>query len=100
MRQPDWMKQHQPSEPLLDMVGSTSLSQAGLPANEPRAAAHRVPASGVAARLVQPVREAGTGGLVFIARNEGQAEELASCFQGFMPGAQVILLPPWDCLPY
>jgi transcription-repair coupling factor (superfamily II helicase) len=38
--------------------------------------------------------------LVFIARSENQAEEVSAAFEGFMPEAQVVLLPPWDCLPY
>jgi transcription-repair coupling factor (superfamily II helicase) len=35
-----------------------------------------------------------------VARSEGQAEEVAISFRQFEPEAQVIVLPPWDCLPY
>jgi transcription-repair coupling factor (superfamily II helicase) len=59
-----------------------------------------LPAAAIAARLIDPVRQAGADGLLFIARNERQAEEIAVSAKQFLPAAQVILLPPWDCLPY
>lgn len=94
------MKRKKPSAKPLDLIGSTALSATGLPSIERPEATPRLPASAIAARLIGHVQEAGPDGLIFIARSEGQAEEVSAAFKGFMPEAQVILLPPWDCLPY
>lgn len=81
-------------------TGSPTLSRAGFPSVERPGASSRLPASAFAARLIGQVQGAGPDGLVFIARSEGQAEEVSTAFKSFMPDVQVILLPPWDCLPY
>jgi len=82
------------------VVGSTTLSESGLPSQDHPARSPRIPAAAIAARLVQAVRHGGADDLIFIARSESQAEEVSISFKQFMPQTQVILLPPWDCLPY
>jgi transcription-repair coupling factor (superfamily II helicase) len=83
-----------------DPIGLTALSRTGLPSAERPEAVPRTPAAAIAARLISHVQDAGSDGLIFIARSESQAEEVSAAFKGFTPEAQVILLPPWDCLPY
>ncbi|WP_189343609.1 MULTISPECIES: DEAD/DEAH box helicase [unclassified Mesorhizobium] len=75
------------------------MPDAGLPTDE-RRTTWRVSSSAIGARLIERVRDAGPDGVVFIARSESQAEEVSICCKAFMPESQVILLPPWDCLPY
>jgi transcription-repair coupling factor (superfamily II helicase) len=94
------MKRKKSTGLALNATGSPALSRTGFPSVERQAATSRLPASAIAARLIGHVLEAGPDGLVFIARSEGQAEEVATAFECFMPDVQVILLPPWDCLPY
>ncbi len=60
----------------------------------------RVPPAGLAARLIPLVEKAGVRGLIHIARSENEADEIARSFAGFMPEAELVLLPPWDCLPF
>jgi heptosyltransferase-2/heptosyltransferase-3 len=50
-----------------------------------------MPAAAIAARLISSVQEAGSDGLVFIARSESQAVEVSAAFKGLAPEAQVIL---------
>jgi transcription-repair coupling factor (superfamily II helicase) len=38
--------------------------------------------------------------LLHVARSETRAERLARAARSFAPGCEVLLLPPWDCLPY
>lgn len=94
------MTRKKPAGSSIDLIGLPPLSGTGLPSAERPEAVPRAPAAAIAARLISHVKDAGTDGLVFIARSEAQAEEVSAAFKGFMPEAQVILLPPWDCLPY
>ncbi len=69
------------------------------PADPVDAEAGAVPAGAAAAALV----EAATGrkgGLVHIASDERGAEVLAEIARAFAPGLEVLVFPPWDCLPY
>ncbi|MBZ9678541.1 DEAD/DEAH box helicase [Mesorhizobium sp. ES1-1] len=94
------MKRKKSAGSPIDLIGLTTLSGTGVPSAERPEAVPRTPAAAIAARLIGPVQEAGSDGLMFIARSESQAEEVSAAFKGFTPEAQVILLPPWDCLPY
>ncbi|HEV7415670.1 MAG TPA: DEAD/DEAH box helicase, partial [Tianweitania sediminis] len=60
----------------------------------------RVPPAAIAARLVETFAEDDTRGLIHIAGGEHEAEETARAFQSFQPGVEVLVVPPWDCLPY
>jgi len=94
------MKRQKNLKPPIDVVGSSTLSESGVPSEEHATRSRRIPAAAIAARLVQAVRDGGADDVIFIARSENQAEEVSISFKQFMPETQVILLPPWDCLPY
>ncbi len=53
-----------------------------------------------AVRLIEWAREAGPAGLIHVAEEERRAERLAQALKGLAPDLEVLLLPPWDCLPY
>jgi transcription-repair coupling factor (superfamily II helicase) len=53
-----------------------------------------------AVRLLEQVRGAGPGGVVYVAEGERRAAQLAQVLKGLAPDLDVYLLPPWDCLPY
>ncbi|PZO80828.1 MAG: DEAD/DEAH box helicase [Mesorhizobium amorphae] len=83
------------------VVGGGTLAPGGIPSRVGlEGAKARPPASAVAARLIAPVFESGTDGLVFLARGEFHAEEIARAVKAMAPGIETIVLPPWDCLPY
>jgi len=54
----------------------------------------------VAIRLLGLYRSLGSGGLVHLASSESRADRLARALRSLAPDANVILFPPWDCLPY
>ncbi|HEY0523566.1 MAG TPA: TRCF domain-containing protein [Stellaceae bacterium] len=54
----------------------------------------------VALRLAEWTREAGAAGLIHVARSETRADRLARAVRGLMPDLEVLVFPPWDCLPY
>ena len=57
------------------------------------------PLGAVAAALVEAVAKR-SGAVVHLAEDERAAEELADLAQAFAPGLEVLVFPPWDCLPY
>src|SRR3954467_11993997 len=54
----------------------------------------------VAVRLLEWARAAGPRGLIHVARSETRAQRLVRALRGFAPQLEVLILPPWDCLPY
>ena len=78
-----------------------TLQPAGAPSpGEKPEAARDIPVAGVAARLVRVVAGRNLQ-LLYVATGERRAEELARAVQAFAGGElEVVLLPPWDCLPY
>ena len=50
--------------------------------------------------LAEWPRSAAARTLLHVARSETRAERLARAAASFAPGCEVLLLPPWDCLPY
>ena len=54
----------------------------------------------LAIRLLVWAGEAGRGGLIYVASSERRAQRLASILRGLAPELEVLLFPPWDCLPY
>src|SRR5690242_11934654 len=54
----------------------------------------------VAVRLLEWAREAGSRGLIHVARSETRAQRLVRALRGLAPQLEVVTLPPWDCLPY
>ncbi|WP_454759990.1 DEAD/DEAH box helicase [Caulobacter segnis] len=64
----------------------------------PRAnAGAQPPAAAVAVALAAAV---GRGVSVHIASSERRAEEIGRALAGLTAGVEVLVLPPWDCLPY
>ena len=57
------------------------------------------PAAFVAAKLVDYVAQEGTL-LAYVALSEGSALAVAEAARCFAPDVDIVLLPPWDCLPY
>jgi transcription-repair coupling factor (superfamily II helicase) len=58
------------------------------------------PPSAVAAALVEPARGAGPSGLVYVASSERRADEIGRALRQFAPDVEVLMLSPWDCLPF
>ncbi|HEV7253025.1 MAG TPA: DEAD/DEAH box helicase [Mesorhizobium sp.] len=84
-----------------EVIGEAPLQPGGASAPaEPKAARPRLPSAAVASRLVEPVRAAGARGLLHLASSEVAADEIARAFKSLVPEAEVVVLPPWDCLPY
>ena len=54
----------------------------------------------VAVRLLEWARVAGQRGLIHVARSETRAQRLVRALRGLAPRLEVVMLPPWDCLPY
>ncbi len=53
-----------------------------------------------AVRLIELADTTGAEGGIYLAQGRRRAELLAKAVRGLSPNLQVILLPPWDCLPY
>jgi transcription-repair coupling factor (superfamily II helicase) len=54
----------------------------------------------VAVRLLEWARAARPRGLIHVARSETRAQRLVCALRGLAPQLEVVMLPPWDCLPY
>jgi transcription-repair coupling factor (superfamily II helicase) len=54
----------------------------------------------VAVWLLEWARVAGPRGLIYVARSETRAQRLVRALRGLAPRLEVLMLPPWDCLPY
>jgi transcription-repair coupling factor (superfamily II helicase) len=53
-----------------------------------------------AARLRALLDAAATEGLFHLSADEQRAREVAVCLAAIAPEREVLLFPPWDCLPY
>lgn len=58
------------------------------------------PAAWCAMQLIEPAARAGKGGLIYAASSERRADEIGRALRQFAPDLEVLVLPPWDCLPY
>ncbi|MCF6371146.1 DEAD/DEAH box helicase [Rhizobium halophilum] len=63
-----------------------------------RTEAANLPAGLVATRLVASLRESGSR--CYVALSEGAAGEIAGAVSALFPDVQLLVLPPWDCLPF
>src|SRR5437763_12575860 len=54
----------------------------------------------LAVRLLEWARQSGPQALLYIARSDTRAQRLARALRGLAPKQVVVVLPPWDCLPY
>lgn len=75
-------------------------SAAASPAVGPAQAPAQPSASWCAQSILEPVRAAGPDGLVYVASSERRADEIGRALRAFAPDVEVLVLPPWDCLPY
>lgn len=62
--------------------------------------AERPSAAAVATRLIAPASKARAGGLICLTTSERRADEIGMALHAFAPDFEVLVLPPWDCLPY
>jgi transcription-repair coupling factor (superfamily II helicase) len=77
-----------------------ALEPAPSPAPEPAPRTAQPPPASVAAGLLDAVRKSGCAGLVYVASSERRADEIGRAVRQFAPEIEVLVLPPWDCLPY
>lgn len=86
-----------------EALETPSVGETLTPGARPERAASRAPlqppAAAVAAALArQPTGPQGPR--VHVASSERRAEEIGRALAGLAPGLDVLVLPPWDCLPY
>lgn len=60
---------------------------------------HRPPAGLVAAKLIDAV-QASDRSLVYIALGEGAASKIVEAIRCWDPAVELVVFPPWDCLPF
>jgi transcription-repair coupling factor (superfamily II helicase) len=58
------------------------------------------PTAWVAHSLIGPAGDQGADGLLYVASSERRADEVGRALRQFAPAVEVLVLPPWDCLPY
>lgn len=56
------------------------------------------PCAAIAAGLLKQAKPGAT--CVYVASSDRRAEEIGRALFGFAPTIEVLVLPPWDCLPY
>ena len=80
-------------------VGET-LAPGARPHRDVKPPSAQVSASATALALARKVGTGRGAPLVHLASSERRAEEIGRALAGFSPTLQVLVLPPWDCLPY
>ena len=89
-----------PRKPASAITGELTLVEGPIPADT-APASRKAPAAGVAARLISHrLKKGGTG--LLVAANERRADEIAAALAALrgVDGPEVLVMPPWDCLPY
>ena len=80
------------------------LTTGGLPAPDlpqpPDRGKLQPPAAWCAHQIIETARAAGPRGLLYAASSERRADEVGRALRQFAPDIEVMVLPPWDCLPY
>ncbi len=89
---------------LADDLEASSVGETLRPGPRPERAAARAPvqasASAVAAGLANQAGGLNDAPWVHVASSERRAEEIGRALAGLAPTLEVLVLPPWDCLPY
>ncbi len=80
-------------------VGET-LAPGARPHRDAKPPSAQVSASATALALARKVGTGRGAPLVHLASSERRAEEIGRALAGFSPTLEVLVLPPWDCLPY
>ena len=93
------------TDTLLPDAGPLPLVDGPLPQTEEVVRTRKAPAAGVAARLLRAWharRGSKSIDVVFLAGSERRADEIARALEamGSDGGPDVLVFPPWDCLPY
>jgi transcription-repair coupling factor (superfamily II helicase) len=83
----------------VSVVASENLETPVPAATVAKSHASRPPASFVATRLAE-VLQRSKSSLCYVALGEGHIEEIAHALGALFPETALIVLPPWDCLPY
>lgn len=82
-------------------VSRTDVGQIGSTDDNCFATEHVVPpSSAMAAALAGGLEASPDKHIVHVAASEHSAEEIAGALRQFLPRADIIFLPSWDCLPY
>ncbi|HEY8573829.1 transcription-repair coupling factor [Phenylobacterium sp.] len=58
------------------------------------------PAAWIAQALIGPAEAAARTGLLYVASSERRADEIGRTLRQVGPEVEVLVLPPWDCLPF
>jgi transcription-repair coupling factor (superfamily II helicase) len=75
-------------------------SAAAIEQSSPAASIPAEPMGLLAVRLLALAQEAGPRGLIHITSSDRRAEGLGRLLADLAPSLEVIVVPPWDCLPY
>ncbi len=70
------------------------------PLSADRVGPAQLPTAAVATRLAAACVEAKPKTVVFLAADERRADEIGRALLSLATGLDVMILPPWDCLPY
>ena len=94
------MSSSPPDQTTAPIIGELSLADGPIP-TDITDAPRKAPAAAVAARLMAEFAD-GAGDLIFLATNERRADEIASALGALRSaaGPDILVFPPWDCLPY
>jgi transcription-repair coupling factor (superfamily II helicase) len=85
-------------DPEVPAVGET-LTPGAAPERDGARMPAQAPAAAIAAALARPSK-AGGGPRIHVASSERRAEEIGRALAGLSSSLEVIVLPPWDCLPF
>lgn len=80
-----------------DRTEERTTPPAPAPAAQPEST--RLPAGLVATRLAAALKDAGQP-TCYVALSESAAAEIAAAVSALFPDLPLLVLPPWDCLPY
>jgi transcription-repair coupling factor (superfamily II helicase) len=83
----------------LPTVGET-LTPGARPQRPAARTSSQAPAAAIAAALARQVASGSSALIVHVASSERRAEEIGRALAGLSPALDVLVLPPWDCLPY
>jgi transcription-repair coupling factor (superfamily II helicase) len=81
------------------VVGETLTPGAALERAAARTPA-QAPAAAIAAALAHTSKAGGQDPRIHVASSERRAEEIGRALAGLSSSLEVLVLPPWDCLPY
>lgn len=81
------------------LTGASLLTSGPAQAAPPRRSSDQAPSSAVAVAIARQLNGRARTHL-HLASSERRADEIGRALVGVADGAEVLVLPPWDCLPY